>query len=33
MPKDLYMTALLRNVMQASNSCMVFVGSPHFRPI
>jgi len=33
MPKDLYMTALLRNVMQASNSCMVFVGTPHFRPI
>jgi hypothetical protein len=33
MPKDLYMTALLRNVMQASNACMAFVGMPHMRPI
>lgn len=33
MPKDLYMTALLRNTMQASNSCMAFVGTPHFRPM
>lgn len=33
MPKDLYMTAMLRNVMQASNSCMAFVGTPHFRPM
>lgn len=27
------MTALLRNVMQASNTCLAFVGTPHFRPI
>jgi hypothetical protein len=33
MPKDLYMTALLRNVMQASNACCVFVGTPHYRPM
>ncbi len=33
MPKDLYMTALLRNVMQAANCANVFIGTPHFVPI
>lgn len=33
MPKDLYVTALLRNTMQASNCCLAYVGTPHFRPI
>ena len=33
LPKDLYMTALLRNTMAASNACCVFVGTPHFSPI
>jgi len=33
MPKDLYMTALLRNVMQAANCALVYVGIPHFGPI
>ena len=33
MPKDLYMTALLRNVMQAANCAAVFVGNPHYVPI
>jgi hypothetical protein len=33
MPKDLYMTALLRNVMQAANCALVYVGIPHFAPI
>ena len=33
MPKDLYMTALLRNVMQAANCACVFVGTPHYVPI
>lgn len=27
------MTALLKNVMQAANSALVFVGNPHFAPI
>ena len=27
------MTALLRNVMQAANTCCVFVGNPHWVPI
>jgi hypothetical protein len=33
MPKDLYMTALLKETMKASNSCLTFVGNPHFAPI
>ena len=33
MPKDLYMTALLKNVMQAGNAACVFVGTPHYAPI
>jgi len=33
MPKDLYMTALLKNVMQASNSALVYVGMPHYAPL
>jgi hypothetical protein len=33
MPKDLYMTALLRNVMQAANTACVFIGTPHYVPI
>ena len=33
MPKDLYMTALLRNTMQAANTCCAFVGNPHWGPI
>ena len=33
LPKDLYMTALLRNTMAASNCCCAFVGTPHFSPI
>ena len=33
LPKDLYMTALLRNTMAASNCCTAFVGTPHFSPI
>jgi len=33
LPKDLYMTALLRNVMAASNACCVYVGTPHYAPI
>ena len=33
MPKDLYMTALLRNVMQAAHTANVFIGTPHFVPI
>jgi hypothetical protein len=33
MPKDLYMTALLRNVMQAANCSLVYVGTPHYVPI
>lgn len=33
MPKDLYMTAVLKEVMKASNSCIAFVGHPHFTPI
>lgn len=27
------MTALLRNVMQAANCALVYVGTPHFVPI
>ena len=33
LPKDLYMTAMLRNVMQASNACIAYVGTPHYAPI
>lgn len=33
MPRDLYMTALLRNTMAASNAACVFVGHPHYAPI
>lgn len=33
MPRDLYMTALLRNTMMASNTCLAFVGNPHWAPI
>ena len=33
MPRDLYLTALLRNTMQAANTCCVFVGNPHWAPI
>ena len=33
MPRDLYMTSLLRNTMQASNACCAFVGTPHFSPM
>lgn len=33
MPRDLYMTALLRNTMQAANTCCVFVGNPHWVPM
>lgn len=33
MPKDLYMTSLLRNTMQASNTCCAFVGAPHWAPM
>mmetsp|Transcript_13972 Transcript_13972/g.21792 ORF Transcript_13972/g.21792 Transcript_13972/m.21792 type:complete len:100 (+) Transcript_13972:258-557(+) len=33
MPKDLYMTALLRNTMMAANTAICFVGTPHWAPI
>ena len=33
LPKDLYMTALLRNCMQASNACCAYVGTPHYAPM
>ena len=33
MPRDLFLTALLRNTMQAANTCCVFVGNPHWAPI
>ena len=33
MPKDLYITALLRNTMQAANTCCAFVGNPHWSPV
>ena len=33
MPKDLYMTALLRNTMMAANTCVAFVGNPHWVPV
>ena len=33
LPKDLYMTALLRTTMQASNTCVAFVGTPHWVPV
>jgi hypothetical protein len=33
LPRDLYMTALLRNTMQAANTCLAFVGNPHWAPI
>ena len=33
LPKDLYMTSLLRNVMQASNACCAYVGTPHYAPM
>jgi hypothetical protein len=33
MPKDLYMTALMKDVLKAVNSMVAFVGNPHFVPI
>lgn len=33
LPRDLYTTALLRNTMQAANTCCAFVGNPHWAPI
>lgn len=33
MPRDLYMTALMKEVMKAANSMAAFVGNPHFTPI
>ena len=33
MPKDLYMTALMKETLKAVNSMAAFVGNPHFTPI
>ena len=33
MPKDLYMTAMIKNVMQAAHTGLVYVGMPHYAPI
>jgi hypothetical protein len=33
LPKDLYMTALLRNTMAAANCCLAYVGTPHYSPM
>lgn len=33
MPKDLYMTALMKEILKAVNSMVAFVGNPHFMPI
>jgi hypothetical protein len=33
MPKDLYMTALLKEVAKAANSTLAFIGTPHFVPM
>jgi hypothetical protein len=32
-PKDLYMTAVLKNVLRTCFSVLIFVGSPHYVPI
>ena len=33
MPRDLYMTALMKETLKAVNSMAAFVGNPHFTPI
>jgi hypothetical protein len=33
MPRDLYVTALMREVMKAAYSAVIMVGTPHFTPI
>lgn len=33
MPRDLYMTALMKETLKAVNSMAAFVGNPHFAPI
>ena len=33
LPRDLYMTAMLRTTMQAANTCCAFVGTPHWVPV
>ena len=33
MPRDLYLTALMREVMKACYSAVVMVGTPHFMPM
>ena len=33
LPRDLYMTALLREVLKAANNVVAMVGTPHFMPM
>jgi len=33
LPKDLYMDAMLREVLKAANRVVAFVGTPHFMPM
>lgn len=33
LPKDLYMTALLKETLKAVNNLIAFVGNPHFTPL